>query len=163
MDGHHVQICGSSIFHLVCDLAWSSINQIATRGKIIDNIIYKFSNYYNNTWCHGSHLCFHPRGSPSVSKPKCSFCLFILEIWVLCIHLHPEIQRNWLSEVLLTVYAIQAIITIKLYWFLLSTRGLWKKSSSFTFSDLWSHHCEGSEKNSLQSFSFWAAWTTGTG
>ncbi len=114
-------------------------------------------------WCHGSHLCFHPRGSPSVSKPKCSFCLFILEIWVLCIHLHPEIQRNWLSEVLLTVYAIQAIITIKLYWFLLSTRGLWQKSSSFTFSDLWSHHCEGSEKNSLQSFSFWAAWTTGTG
>ncbi len=41
-----------------------------------------------------------------------------------------------------------------------SMRKLWKKLFSFTFSDLWSHHCEGSEKSFWQSFStllFWFA------
>ncbi len=34
---------------------------------------------------------------------------------------------------------------------------------NFTFPDLWSHHCEGSEKNSRQSFSLWPEETAGMG
>ncbi len=39
-------------------------------------------------------------------------------------------------------------------------REIMKKLISFTFAVLWSHHCEGSEKNSIQRFStilFWPA------
>jgi hypothetical protein len=36
-----------------------------------------------------------------------------------------------------------------------STCELWQFWCSLTFSDLWSHHCEGSVKNSCLSFSLW--------
>ncbi len=35
------------------------------------------------------------------------------------------------------------------------TYELWQDWCSVTISDLWSHHCEGSKKNSHHSFSFW--------
>jgi hypothetical protein len=39
---------------------------------------------------------------------------------------------------------------------------LWHEWCSVTFSALWSHHCEGSEKNSRHSFSLWPPGTAET-
>jgi hypothetical protein len=36
---------------------------------------------------------------------------------------------------------------------------LWWVWCSVTFSDLWSHRCHGSKKNSCHSFSLWPPWT----
>jgi hypothetical protein len=45
-----------------------------------------------------------------------------------------------------------------MHWLLAPQRAFWWWPFSFTFSGLWYHHCEGSEKNCCQSFSTILLW-----